>query len=431
MKIAIIGTGYVGLPSGIGFASFGNSVVCIDKDETKIEMLKKGQPTIYEDGLEELFLKTVQSGNLHFTSSIKEGVCNADIVILAVGTPPHPETKEADLRYIYAAAEELAGHITGYTLIANKSTVPVGTGDEVENIIKKINPHADFDVVSLPEFLREGYALRDFFEPDRIVAGCNTLRAQKVLQKLYEPFESKTQMLFVKRKSAETIKYASNAFLAMKIHYINEIADFCEKSGADVTEVACGMGLDKRIGNKFLNAGVGFGGSCFPKDTLAMALMGDKYGVDLSLIKQTIKGNAQRKEKMADRILNMLQDVQNPFVGVLGLAFKNGTDDVRESPAIEIIFHLLAKGVKIRAFDYQAVANARKVFDDKIEYALKPEDVFVDVDAVAVLTEWPQFQKIDFEQCALLMKHKKIADLRNLLDAAEMKNLGFEYLKVG
>ena len=431
MKIAIIGTGYVGLPSGVGFASFDNEVICIDKDEQKINSLKSGKPTLYEDGLEELFSKTTESGNLKFTTSTKEGVQNADVVILAVGTPPHPETKEADLRYIYTAAEEVAAHITGYTLIANKSTVPVGTGDMVESIIRKTNPNADFDVVSLPEFLREGYALHDFFNPDRIVAGCNSVRAENVIKKLYAPFEGKTQILFVKRKSSEVIKYASNAFLAMKIHYINEMADFCEKSGANVDEVAHGMGLDKRIGGKFLNAGVGFGGSCFPKDTMAMALMADKYGVDLSLIKQTIKGNMARKEKMAERILSMVRGIENPRIGVLGLAFKNGTDDVRESPAMEIIAHLIKNGVRIKAFDYQAMPNAQKVFGSQIEYVLNPEDVFEESDIVAVLTEWPQFKTLDFKNAALKMKHQKIADFRNMLNPKEMESLGFEYQRIG
>ena len=431
MKIAIIGTGYVGLPSGIGFASLGNDVVCIDKDETKVSALKENKLTLYEEGMEALFLKTVESGKLSFTTSVKEGVQNADIVILAVSTPPHPQTKEADLRYIYEAAEELALYLTGYTVVANKSTVPVGTGQKVEEIIKEKNPNADFDVISLPEFLREGYALYDFFHPDRIVAGCNSLRAENLIRTLYAPFEGKTQMLFVKRQSAETIKYASNAFLAMKIHYINEIADFCEKSGADIDEVAKGMGLDKRIGEKFLNAGPGFGGSCFPKDTTAMALMGEKYGVDLSLIKQTIEGNKRRKAAMAEKILGLVQDVQKPFIGVLGLAFKNGTDDVRESPAMDIIASLIEKGARVKAFDYQATKNAQKVFEDQIEYALKPEDVFKGADAVAVLTEWPAFQSLDFEHLALLMNKKKIADLRNLLNASELKKLGFEYLRIG
>lgn len=253
MKIGIIGTGYVGLPTGVGLAELGNEVICIDREPSKIEALQSGKLTIYEDGLEDLFKKNVASGNIRFTTSMKEGVENADLVIIAVGTPPHPVTKEADMKYIHAAATELAEHLQGYTVIATKSTVPVGTGDDVEGLIRKKNPTADFDVVSLPEFLREGFAVHDFFSPDRVVVGANSERAKNVLKELYKPFEGKTKMLFVKRRSSETIKYASNAFLAIKIHYINEMADFCERAGADVYEVAQGMGLDSRIGNKFLN----------------------------------------------------------------------------------------------------------------------------------------------------------------------------------
>lgn len=302
MKIGIIGTGYVGLPTGVGLAELGNEVICIDREPSKIEALQSGKLTIYEDGLEDLFKKNVASGNIRFTTSMKEGVENADLVIIAVGTPPHPVTKEADMKYIHAAATELAEHLQGYTVIATKSTVPVGTGDDVEGLIRKKNPTADFDVVSLPEFLREGFAVHDFFSPDRVVVGANSERAKNVLKELYKPFEGKTKMLFVKRRSSETIKYASNAFLAIKIHYINEMADFCEKAGADVYEVAQGMGLDSRIGNKFLNPGPGYGGSCFPKDTNAMAYMGRTNGVNLSLIEAAIAGNDKRKESMAARV---------------------------------------------------------------------------------------------------------------------------------
>ncbi len=431
MKIGIVGTGYVGLPSGVGLASLGYDVICIDKDEAKIQALQNGKVTLYEEGLEELFQKVTKNGKLKFTTSMKEGVCEADVVILAVGTPPHPETKEADMRYIYAAAEELAEYITGYTVVADKSTVPVGTGDAVESIIRKVNPQADFDVISLPEFLREGYAVYDFFNPDRIVIGANTERAADVLKKLYAPFSGKTQMLFVKRKSAETIKYASNAFLAMKIHYINEMANFCEKAGADIHEVALGMGLDKRIGNKFLNAGPGYGGSCFPKDTMAMALMAEKFGADMSLIKRTIEGNRARKKEMAERILNMVSDLENAKIGVLGLAFKNGTDDVRESPAMEIISHLIEKGADVVAFDYKATDNAKKILGDKIKYALKADDVFENTDVVAVLTEWPEFKDLDVEKLGLKMRHKRIIDLRNLFDGQMLKKAGFAYKRIG
>ena len=307
MKVGIIGTGYVGLPTGVGLAELGHDVVCIDAAAEKINALKAGKITLFEDGLEDLFHKNAASGRLKFTSDMKEGVESADIVILAVGTPPHPVTKEADMQYIHAAARELALYLTGYTVVANKSTVPVGTGDVVEEMIRQINPQADFDVVSLPEFLREGFAVHDFFNPDRIIVGANTDRAADVIKELYKPFGEKAHMLFVKRRSSETIKYASNAFLAMKIHYINEMANFCEQSGADVYEVAKGMGMDTRIGAKFLNPGPGYGGSCFPKDTNAMACMARGYGVEMSLIETTIRQNDARKTQMAERILKAVE----------------------------------------------------------------------------------------------------------------------------
>ena len=345
MKVGIIGTGYVGLPTGVGLAELGNHVICIDREPKKIEALKSGKITLYEDGLEDLFQKNVKEGRLHFTTSMKEGVEDADLVIIAVGTPPHPVTKEADMKYIHAAATELADYLTGYTVIATKSTVPVGTGDDVEALISKKNPSADFDVISLPEFLREGFAVHDFFHPDRIVVGANTEKAANLIRELYKPFEGKTNMLFVKRRSSETIKYASNAFLAIKIHYINEMANFCEKTGADIIEVAQGMGLDTRIGNRFLNPGPGYGGSCFPKDTMAMAYMAKQNDVDMTLFNAAIDGNAKRKKEMADRILNITKEIENPKIAVLGLAFKNGTDDCRESPAMEIIAELLSHKV--------------------------------------------------------------------------------------
>ena len=325
MKVGIIGTGYVGLPTGVGLAELGNSVVCVDKVAEKIDMLNAGKLPIYEDSLDELFFKNVKNGRLKFTTSMKEAVAEADIVLITVGTPPHPVTHEADLTFIYQAAEELAEHLTGYMVVATKSTVPVGTGDEIEKIIGKKNPNADFDVISLPEFLREGYAIHDFFNPDRIIIGTNSIKAKSIMEKLYQPFAEKTNILFVSRKSSETIKYASNAFLAMKIHYINEIANFCEKTGANVAEVAKGMGLDKRIGNRFLNAGIGFGGSCFPKDTMAMAYMGQKAGAPIELIEATIKGNNKRKEQMAERILNAVCDLDNPkIINALIEAHKRG-----------------------------------------------------------------------------------------------------------
>ncbi len=431
MKVAIIGTGYVGLPTGVGLAELGNQVVCIDHDNSKIETLNSGKLTLYEDGLEELFLKNLKSGNLRFTTSTKEGVTDADVVLIAVGTPPHPVTKEADMKYIHAAATELAECLTGYTVVATKSTVPVGTGDDVEALIAKKNPFAKFDVVSLPEFLREGFAIHDFFNPDRIVVGANTEKAANVIRELYKPFADKTNILFVKRRSSETIKYASNAFLAIKIHYINEMADFCEKTGADVLEVAKGMGLDSRIGNRFLNPGPGYGGSCFPKDTMAMAYMGRQNDVDLTLINAAIEGNKKRKKQMAARILNAASDIKNPKIAVLGLAFKNGTDDCRESPAMEIIAALLEHKADITAYDPKAMGTACRLLGNQIAYADDMYSALKDADVLAVLTEWKDFKELDLTQAAQLMRHKNIVDCRNLLDGELATELGFRYQGIG
>lgn len=431
MKIAIIGTGYVGLPSGVGFAELGNEVVCIDKDADKIESLQNGKITLFEEGIDELFAKNTKSGRLRFTTSMKEGVEGADVVILAVGTPPHPVTKEADLKYIYAAALELAEYLTGYTVVATKSTVPVGTGDDIETLISQKNPFADFDVVSLPEFLREGFAVHDFFHPDRIVVGANTEKAKNIIKELYKPFEGQTKMLFVKRRSSETIKYASNAFLAIKIHYINEMANFCEKAGADISEVAQGMGLDNRIGAKFLNPGPGYGGSCFPKDTMAMSYMARQNGVEMSLINAAISGNAQRKKEMAQRILDMVKGIDNPKIAILGLAFKNGTDDCRESPALEIVEELISPKVQIVAYDPKAMGVACRLLGNKIEYADSMYQAAQGADVLALLTEWDEFRTLDLEQLSATMQHKKIVDCRNLLNKEEVIKKGFEYKGIG
>ncbi len=431
MKVAIIGTGYVGLPTGIGLAELGNNVVCIDKIEEKINSLKAGRVTIYEDGMEDLFQKNLASGRLQFTTSMEEGIKGADVVLIAVGTPPHPVTKEADMKYIHAAATELASYLDGYTVVATKSTVPVGTGDDVEELIRKTNPSADFDVVSLPEFLREGFAIHDFFNPDRIVIGANSQRARDVLLKLYKPFEGKTKFLLVNRKSSEAIKYASNAFLAMKIHYINEMADFCEKAGADVKEVAQGMGLDSRIGAKFLNPGPGYGGSCFPKDTNAMAQMGKKYGVHLSLIETTIEQNDLRKAKMGLRALEMVNHNPKARIAVLGLAFKGGTDDCRESPAMQILQEILKHNSNVCVFDPKAMSNAKAILGDKVSYANSALDACKDAELVVILTEWEEFRALDLVQLKQMMKSPKILDLRNMLDAQKAQDLGFVYSCIG
>ncbi|ECL6142844.1 UDP-glucose/GDP-mannose dehydrogenase family protein [Campylobacter jejuni] len=431
MKIGIIGTGYVGLPTGVGLAELGNDVICIDREKSKIDALNDGILTIYEDNLEELFHKNVKEGRLKFTTSMQEGIKDADLVIIAVGTPPHPVTKEADMKYIHAAATELADYLTGYTVIATKSTVPVGTGDDIESLISKKNPNAEFDVLSLPEFLREGFAVYDFFNPDRIIVGTNSQRAKAVIEKLYEPFKGKSELLFVNRRSSETIKYASNAFLAIKIHYINEMANFCEKAGADILEVARGMGLDTRIGNRFLNPGPGYGGSCFPKDTLAMAFMGKQNDIDLTLINAAIKGNEERKNHMSERILNSIKDIKNPKTAVLGLAFKDGTDDCRESPAVDIVFKLLEQKVQICAYDPKAMDLAKQILGDRIDYANSMYEAIKDADAIAILTEWKEFSSLDLKKAYDLLNHKKIIDLRNLLDKNEAIKLGFEYQGVG
>lgn len=431
MKVGIIGTGYVGLPTGVGLAELGNQVICIDREPRKIEALQAGKITLYEDGLEELFHKNVKEGRLHFTTSMEEGVSDADLIIIAVGTPPHPVTKEADMKYIHAAATELAEYLTDYTVVATKSTVPVGTGDVVEGLIAKKNPNADFDVVSLPEFLREGFAVYDFFHPDRIVVGANTEKARNVIKELYKPFEGKTNMLFVKRRSSETIKYASNAFLAIKIHYINEMANFCEKTGADITEVAKGMGLDSRIGNRFLNPGPGYGGSCFPKDTMAMAYMARQNDVDMTLIKAAIDGNAKRKQQMAERILESVKSIENPKIAVLGLAFKDGTDDCRESPAMEIIGNLLEVNANITAYDPKAMETSKLLIGDKIKYAENMYDALKDADVLAILTEWQEFKTLNLQKAVQMMRNKNIVDCRNLINANEAKENGFKYMGIG
>lgn len=431
MNVAIIGTGYVGLPTGVGLAELGHQVVCIDREQSKIDALQAGKITLYEDGLEELFRKNTKEKRLHFTTSMKDGISNAELVIIAVGTPPHPITKEADMKYIHAATTELAEHLTRYTIIATKSTVPVGTGDDIEILIAKKNPQAEFDVVSLPEFLREGYAVHDFFNPDRIIVGANSDKAKEKIKELYKAFDNEIPMLFVSRRSSETIKYASNAFLAMKIHYINEMANFCEKADANIYEVAQGMGLDSRIGPKFLTPGPGYGGSCFPKDTLAMAYMARQNDVEMSLITATIKGNDNRKKEMAERIVNAVKYIDNPKIAVLGLAFKNGTDDCRESPAIEIVSELVNRKYSVFAYDPKAMKNAETLISSKITYCQSAYEAVENADVLAILTEWEEFKKLDLNKIASLMKNKTIIDCRNMLDKQEALSLDFNYQGIG
>ncbi len=431
MKITVIGTGYVGLPTGVGLAELGNDVICLDIDENKINMLTSGKLTIFEDGLEELFKKNTSNGKVKFSTSFAESIPSADLVILAVGTPPNPITKEADMKYIKAAAEELAKYLCGYTVVAVKSTVPVNTGSAVEDIIRRENPEAEFDVISLPEFLREGFAIHDFFNPDRIIVGANSERARQLIAELYQPFNGKCDILYVSRQSSETIKYASNAFLAMKIQYINEMADFCETSGANIYEVAKGMGLDSRIGAKFLVPGPGYGGFCFPKDTNAMAYMGKFNGVDLSLIETTIKGNERRKINMAKRVLDMVANIRTPTIAVLGSAFKGGTDDCRESPALQIIEIMLAHDVKIKLYDPQAMPNTRAILGDAVEYCSSAYEAMGGADVLAVLTDWSEFKELDLRKIKQLLVRPQIADFRNIFNYDYAKELGFEIKSLG
>ncbi len=417
MKVAIIGTGYVGLPTGAGLASLGHDVCCIDIDHEKVENLRAGRVTLYEEGLEVLLHQGIESGRLTFTEDMAEGVDGAQVVMVAVGTPEDPNTGEANLSYLFAAIGQLARCLKHPTVVAIKSTVPVGTGDKVEQLIHETNPTTEVAVVSLPEFLREGYAVYDFFHPARIVVGTENEMARSLIRELYASMKPRPKFLCVARRSSEAIKYASNAFLAMKIHYINEMADFCEAIGANIHEVAKGMGLDTRIGSSFLKPGPGYGGSCFPKDTKALLHMAHSRGVELSLVRSTIAGNAKRRELMAHKILEAVKGIPNPRIAVWGLAFKNGTDDCRESPAIGIVQHLVQNpGVTVVAYDPKAMGNARKILGDThITYAPDKDTAVKGAHVLAILTEWTEFAKADMAQVKSTMAASaKIIDCRFL-----------------
>lgn len=434
MRVAMIGTGYVGLVSGACFADFGHKVTCIDKDQSKIDMLRGGGIPIYEPGLDDLVKSNVREGRLDFASDPSEAVAQADAVFIAVGTPSRRGDGHADLSYVYAAAEEVAQLIQGYTVIVNKSTVPVGTGDEVEAIIAKTNPDADFSVASNPEFLREGAAIKDFKIPDRVVVGVGDDRAQEVMRELYRPlFLNETPILFTERRTSELIKYAANAFLALKITFINEMADLCEKVGADVQAVARGIGLDNRIGRKFLNAGPGYGGSCFPKDTLALTKTARDAHAPARLIETVVEVNADRKKAMGDKIITACDgDVSGRTIAVLGLAFKQNTDDMRDSPSLDIVPALQAAGASVRAFDPESMDEARKLLGaDGLEYCDGPYHAVENADAVVILTEWDQFRALDMTRVKSLMRGDVLVDLRNIYGADDMAKLGFRYHSVG
>jgi UDPglucose 6-dehydrogenase len=428
----MIGSGYVGLVSGACFADFGHDVVCVDKMQDKIEALKKGQIPIFEPGLDAIVASNAKSGRLNFTTDLKSAVADADVVFIAVGTPSRRGDGHADLGYVYAAAREIAAAVTGFTVIVTKSTVPVGTGDEVERIIREENPSADIAVVSNPEFLREGAAIDDFKRPDRIVVGLSDERARPVMTEVYRPlYLNQSPILFTSRRTSELTKYAANAFLAMKITFINEMADLCERVGADVQDVSRGIGLDGRIGSKFLHAGPGYGGSCFPKDTLALAKTAQDYDSPVRLIETTIAINDNRKRAMGRKVIAAVGgDVRGKKIAVLGLTFKPNTDDMRDSPAIAVIQTLQDAGAKITGYDPEGMANARHLIDG-IDYAEGPYEAAEDADALVIVTEWNQFRALDLDRLKKIMKSPVLVDLRNIYRTDEITSHGFTYAGIG
>ena len=432
MRVAMIGTGYVGLVSGACFADFGHVVTCIDKDASKIERLERGEMPIYEPGLEDLVAANVRDERLFFAVDGAQAIREADAVFIAVGTPSRRGDGHADLSYVYAAAEEIAGLIDGFTVIVTKSTVPVGTGDEVEAIIRRVRPDADFAVVSNPEFLREGAAINDFKRPDRVVVGIEDERAREPMTELYRPLNlNETPILFTGRRTSELIKYAANAFLAMKITFINEMADLCEAVGADVQQVARGIGLDNRIGSKFLHAGPGYGGSCFPKDTLAVVHTAKDAGAPLRLIETTVEINDTRKKAMAGKIAAAMGgELKGKTIGVLGLTFKPNTDDMRDAPSLDIAPALIAAGATVRAFDPEGMHEAAKLLPDVV-MTDGPYEAVEGADVVVIVTEWDQFRALDLDRVKSLLKAPIMVDLRNIYRPAQMADRGFKYYSIG
>jgi len=431
MRVAMIGTGYVGLVSGACFADFGHQVTCIDKDAAKIDRLKAGEMPIFEPGLDVMVERNVREGRLAFATDGGEAIAGADAVFIAVGTPSRRGDGHADLTYVHAAAEEIAGLLDGFTVVVTKSTVPVGTGDEIEAIIRRVRPDADFAVVSNPEFLREGAAIEDFKRPDRVVVGLEDERARALMTQLYRPlFLNETPILFTGRRTSELIKYAANAFLALKITFINEIADLCEKAGADVQQVARGIGLDKRIGGKFLHAGPGYGGSCFPKDTLALVQTAQDLGTPLQLVETTVRVNDARKKAMAGRVAAALGgELKGKTVGVLGLTFKPNTDDMREAPSLDIVPALQAMGATVQAYDPEG-HEARQLLRD-VDFKAGPYEAVTGADVVVIVTEWDQFRALDLDRVKDLMRRPAIVDLRNIYRPDEVREKGFAYASIG
>ena len=433
MKIAMIGTGYVGLVSGVCFSDFGHDVVCVDKDPKKVEQLKNGIAPIYEPGLEDLMAKNVNAGRLSFTGNLSEAVDGADAVFIAVGTPTRRGDGHADLTYVMAAAEEIATALTGYAVVVTKSTVPVGTNRQVKQVVSKANPKAEFDVASNPEFLREGAAIDDFMRPDRVVVGVQNERAAEVMNEIYRPlYLREFPIMATDLESAEMIKYAANAFLATKITFINEIAALCEKTGADVKMVSKGMGLDGRIGDKFLHAGPGYGGSCFPKDTQALARMGQDHATPMQLTETVIKVNDQVKRRMIDKIVDLCGgSVNGKVITVLGVTFKPNTDDMRDSPSLTIVPWLVGNGAKVRVVDPQG----KREGEGLLPGVSWNEDVYKatqNADAVVILTEWNEFRALDLKRMAKRMTTPVMADLRNIYTPKDVKQAGFTaYVSIG
>jgi UDPglucose 6-dehydrogenase len=432
MRVAMIGTGYVGLVSGACFSEFGVEVVCVDKDASKIERLKKGEIPIYEPGLDALVANNVKAGRLSFTTDLKSAMPDADAVFIAVGTPSRRGDGHADLSYVFAAAEEIAREMKKYTVVVTKSTVPVGTGREVYKRIKAANPKADFDVVSNPEFLREGSAINDFMRPDRVVIGADNDRAREVMRGIYRPlYLIETPIVFTSIESSELIKYAANTFLATKITFINEISDLCEKVGADVHDVARGIGLDGRIGRKFLHPGPGYGGSCFPKDTLALVRTAQEAGAPLKIIETVVAINDSRKKHMATKIIEACGgSVKGKTIAILGLTFKPNTDDMRDSPSLAIVPALQAAGAKVKAFDPEGMHEAGQMLKD-VQMCENTYQTLEGADAVAILTEWNEFRALDLARVKSLLKSPVFIDLRNVYEPATIVAAGFKYAGVG
>ena len=432
MRVTMVGTGYVGLVSGACFSEFGHTVTCVDKDVRKVEALRRGEIPIFEPGLDKLVAENAAAGRLSFTTDLAEAVVGADAIFIAVGTPSRRGDGHADLSYVYAAAEEIAAALTNYAVIVTKSTVPVGTGAEVERRIRAVRPDLDFDVASNPEFLREGSAIEDFRRPDRVVVGAESDRARAVMRQLYRPlFLAETPFVFTARETSELIKYAANAFLATKITFINEMADLCEKVGADVQDVARGIGLDGRIGRKFLHAGPGFGGSCFPKDTLALVRTARDYEAPSRIVEAVVAVNDARKQGMADRVIAAAGgDLAGKTVAVLGVTFKPNTDDMRDAPSLEILPRLVAAGARVRAYDPEGMKAAADMIAG-VEWVNGAYDTMPDADVLVIITEWNEFRALDLGRIAGAMKRPVVVDMRNIYRPEEMAEAGFNYFSIG